>query len=751
MKNSTLFFRSLMKYLVVLFIIIISNIYLISYSNALSKKETQKEYVSQLKDGLNNLTMQVSKMRTVSDLLACNDEIYLLKKLKSPIPSSSYPLMNSTRLMLSQTNLFFDFTDYFFLLYKKNDIFISSAHVACDFNDYYHSFLNYENLTAQEFKTQVFSTAAPFDFLSCKNLTYYKYTSENLDSPMIIVFYPHSSNDSQKGMIDESIAFTYIINAKQILHLFSLKPHQSSLLLDIFYHDRAIFSYQDCALSEDTDSAMRFEVTDPTGEYTLKASFIDTTKKKQLSYLSNTVWMYFMLGLLASITAAFFLSYKQYDRFRSLISSITTKIGKTNFTYTDEFDYIDKSVYQISHDCDDYRMQIAMLRAQRRDSILENALIYGIYTTESKQFITEAFGEMNTEFYYIALFKIITSDSEAHARIFLAAKTYIETYYNSKNTVYSTLYAGDQIIFIVSLNPNDSSTLNGTEQIFYNMGNELLKGEQFSYQTGISNIGHGIEHLHTCFLQASKALCSIKDEYKNTVALYQSIKSHDFESLISLDELLKLNDLILSNESEAITFLFKHIKTKYERNASIFKGQAAEVFYSIKTVLTNCITQLEVDNSTITLPEYYPRQDFLHQLHSLEVLSDAICHIQRGNKAQKKQEVKEVLLNYINLHYMDPGLTLAQVSQALGISESYCYQFIKEQTGTTFFAYLEQTRIRQAEHLLCHTSKNNTEIAELVGFGSVKTFYRVYKKNKGITPGYYRELHQLDHTTDNYS
>lgn len=746
MKNMKLFFRYFKKYLAVLFIIILSNVYLVSYSNNLSKKEAEKDYVLKLQSGLNGLSMQIGKMRTVSDLLACNDAIHLLKRGNDPLPQDSYLLMNSAKQLLNQVNLFFDFPDYLFLLYENNDVFISSDQSSDNFTTFYDSFFTFDTLSAKELRAKIFSLDAPFDFLSCKNLTYHKYHQKNLNHPMVLVFHPHSANELENGIIDQSIALTYVIDTEKILELLSLNTYRDSLFLTLSYQGKEVYTYENNDSTQEETPSLHFEVTDSTGAYVLTASFTDTTKKTQFSYLSSTVWMYFILGLITSAMAAFFLSYKQYHRFHSLLQSVATKTGKTDFTYIDEFDFINKSVDKISEDCDSYRMQINLLKTQRRNSILENALLYGIYTAESKQFITEIFGETNTEFYYIAIFKIIASDSEAHARIFLAAKTYIENYYNHKNTVYSTLYAGDQIIFVISLNPNDSSALNGTEQIFYTMGNQLLKSEQFSYQAGISSIGHGIEHMHTCFLQASKVLCTIKDEYKNTVALYQSIKADVIASLISLDELQKLNDLILCNELDAITSFFKHIRNKYERNSSIYKSQAAEIFYSVKTVITNCIKQLEVDPSTISIPDYYPKQDFLHQLHALEVLTETICHIQKGNKELKKQETKDTILNYIKKHYMESGLTLAQVSQTLGISENYCYQFIKEQTGATFAVFLEQTRIKQAESFLSQTTKSNVEIAELVGFGSVKTFYRVYKKHKGITPGNYRELHQTEQT-----
>ena len=52
--------------------------------------------------------------------------------------------------------------------------------------------------------------------------------------------------------------------------------------------------------------------------------------------------------------------------------------------------------------------------------------------------------------------------------------------------------------------------------------------------------------------------------------------------------------------------------------------------------------------------------------------------------------------------------------------------------------YLQKLRVDEAARLLRETDKTVTEIAELSGFGDVKSFYTVFKREMDVTPGEYR-------------
>lgn len=96
------------------------------------------------------------------------------------------------------------------------------------------------------------------------------------------------------------------------------------------------------------------------------------------------------------------------------------------------------------------------------------------------------------------------------------------------------------------------------------------------------------------------------------------------------------------------------------------------------------------------------------------------------------------IIHYIHSNYREE-LTLASLSQQFPLSVSRISERIKETTGQTFVQFLHDVRIRHACGLLVSTDMSVAEIALEVGYGSYKTFSRIFRENKGIVPTDYRK------------
>ena len=96
------------------------------------------------------------------------------------------------------------------------------------------------------------------------------------------------------------------------------------------------------------------------------------------------------------------------------------------------------------------------------------------------------------------------------------------------------------------------------------------------------------------------------------------------------------------------------------------------------------------------------------------------------------------ILQYVHLHYADK-LTLETLSRKYNVSGPFISQAFKRVSGQGFLEYLHTLRINSALTLLATTELPVSDIAAEVGFDSYRSFARVFKKRKGITPGEYRE------------
>ena len=95
---------------------------------------------------------------------------------------------------------------------------------------------------------------------------------------------------------------------------------------------------------------------------------------------------------------------------------------------------------------------------------------------------------------------------------------------------------------------------------------------------------------------------------------------------------------------------------------------------------------------------------------------------------------------FINTHYAD-NITLAQLASLVGISTARFRLRFSRTFGISPSRYITTIRINAARRLLETTDKLVSEIAEKCGFYDQSHFTKIFKRERGITPGEYRSRH----------
>ena len=121
----------------------------------------------------------------------------------------------------------------------------------------------------------------------------------------------------------------------------------------------------------------------------------------------------------------------------------------------------------------------------------------------------------------------------------------------------------------------------------------------------------------------------------------------------------------------------------------------------------------------------------------LNTLCQALCSEVTQQKNARRSENVKAIEEYIRKNYHNPNLGLAMVSAEFNLSEGYLSAIFKKETGTNFAEYLEQLRVKAACVLLQDGCKVS-DLPERLGYNSIQSFRRAFKRVMGVSPSEYR-------------
>lgn len=201
--------------------------------------------------------------------------------------------------------------------------------------------------------------------------------------------------------------------------------------------------------------------------------------------------------------------------------------------------------------------------------------------------------------------------------------------------------------------------------------------------------------------------------FPNKQYRYETVKKEEY--VIITADVKKIGELL-------------YVVSSFSPAETVIKGAARDK--ELREIAKNIIKTYNHDNGTYrdTVLKGYVMA-FLGRILSMTEL--------KKNEIEQTDTLNEII-SYCNLHFREK-LSLESLETALHMSKYYISHVINEQMGEGFNDYVNSIRINEASRLLADTDKAVKEISEEVGFGTVRTFDRAFKKQKGETAKEYRE------------
>jgi len=195
-------------------------------------------------------------------------------------------------------------------------------------------------------------------------------------------------------------------------------------------------------------------------------------------------------------------------------------------------------------------------------------------------------------------------------------------------------------------------------------------------------------------------------------------------SFLAVENMLKL----LQNENFTNRFLDRKRFIKFNRR--------------MLELLSNHISLLsDADEKILWLNEVVIdyQGEYEEYFRRIQVICKSLCMIEEEKKKAQRRTTINQIIEYVQTNFSDPGLGLGKVSMEFDMSESYLSAIFKEGSGINFGEFLEQIRIETSCTMLEENIYSVGDIAGKVGYNSIQSFRRAFKRVMNVSPREYRD------------
>lgn len=252
------------------------------------------------------------------------------------------------------------------------------------------------------------------------------------------------------------------------------------------------------------------------------------------------------------------------------------------------------------------------------------------------------------------------------------------------------------------------------------------------YEISIYMQGSACEVVNNQMIQAMRGTVICKQPHRIHETRYEKGQSY------SKYNLMFDMDILLESKMDAVLRRF------YNFGSDAGKPPVFQLNEEQSVIMERLLREINRD---------YESDDPFRQSYIRSKLVEILVHITRcqsrirglsetvgpARLAQVKPNPNKItqVLQYINSHYLT-DMSLGGISEKFAVSTPYVSKMIKKITGMNFTDYVHELRIDMACSLLVSTHMSILDVSGESGYGSFKTFSRVFLMKKGMTPLKYR-------------
>ncbi len=475
---------------------------------------------------------------------------------------------------------------------------------------------------------------------------------------------------------------------------------------------------------------------------------------EKVDAIKKFIFMVSLFSLLIGILIALFMTYRNYNPVKELMHLLTDKIDRpVKPLEKNEYDFIRETMLSIMDENQSVKNMLQQQQPLIKSNFISRLIKGNITINES---IIDSLNFFNIKFisdkFVVLLFNIdscgnVVNGGAEHewalARL-VCAKS-IEEAAGDDYMIYAVDMDKERLAILVNIDENHNGKYSGSIIDIAERVRVHLK-EEFNIVLTISigKIYTGMASIAESYKEALAALSYKITRGNNSIICFSEIFENSRQYYYTLEIELKLINYVKAGEiKEAENIIDKIFHENFVVKSLPYRLIQC-LYFDIMSTAIKTLNEIKIDYADIFGVGFDPVTELLEcqtvaEMHkTTRSIYRQICKFIIDNRKSHNTCLKEKIAQYIHNNYSDINLSVAAIAKEMSLNSSYLSHFFKEQTDNCITDYINEIRINKAMELLNDRRLTINEIAGTVGFGTANTFIRVFKKDKGITPGEFR-------------
>lgn len=470
----------------------------------------------------------------------------------------------------------------------------------------------------------------------------------------------------------------------------------------------------------------------------------------KLIMLKQTIWTIFFISLVIGCLIAYLLAYRNSVPISNMLRQVREFLGEENSkTEVDSFTDLDSTVSKLISSSkslqEELRIQKPMLQDAFFDKLIKGEIrnnneleAYSSYTKmdiRKKRYFTiiiRIFGyndidNINEEIIQeLNMTKVLLRES---LNKYIAEKGYL---HDVDHQTIAAIFALDK--------DNSSECISEAEDIIKSCNEDIFQAYQIKLFIGGGQTYKNPLEIWRSYEQAVAALDYALGSNNDGIAWYENIPKEKEAYYYPIEVEQRFINHAKLGDMNQIEHLIKIVREENLNKRQLSIEMRKQLIYEMKSTLIKVIPNVNENEQLLTHIDKISASKIIEKsFEEISAMYRNICDLIGKLKSSHNVEMINGIIKYLEEHYMEQELGLYKVSSQFNISEGYLSHFFKEQTEENFTDYVEKIRMAHAVELLKDKSISINDIAEKVGYNSVQSFRRAFKKIKGVSPSLMRE------------